>query len=226
MNMEPSRSDWGDLGDQLAARSIADGDPTGWFDRLYAAGVAGDVSMPWSRRTPHPLLEPWSQGLDGRGRRAIVVGCGLGADAEHVAALGYRTVAFDISESAIATARLRHPDSSVDYQTADLLDPPAAWIRAFDLVVEVVTVQALPDPPRRTAIVNVGGLVAPGGTLLVVAARQDPAGTQVAGPPWPLTREEIAAFATDDLTLARIEQVADPRDPDNPRWRAEFRRPG
>jgi SAM-dependent methyltransferase len=225
MNTEPSRADWDDLGDRLAARSIAEGDPTGWFDRLYAAGAAGEVSMPWSRQTPHPLLEPRSQRLDGRARRAIVVGCGLGADAEHVATLGYHTVAFDISESAIRGAQLRYPDSSVHYQTADLLDPPTAWIRAFDLVVEVITVQALPDPLRRTAIVNVGRLVAPGGTLLVIAARRDPAGTDVAGPPWPLTREEIDAFATDGLTPVRIEQVADPRDPDNPRWRAEFRRP-
>lgn len=225
MNMEPSR-DWDDLGDRLATRSIADGDPTGWFDRLYAAGVAGEVSMPWSRQTPHPLLEPWSQRLDGRGRRAIVVGCGLGADAEHVAALGYHTVAFDISETAIRSARLRYPDSTVDYQTADLLDLPTAWIHAFDLVVEIITVQALPDPPRRTAIVNVGRLVAPGGTLLVIAAPRDPAGTEVTGPPWPLSREEIDAFATDGLTPVRIEQVADPRDRENLRWRAEFRRPG
>jgi SAM-dependent methyltransferase len=226
VNTGSARADWDDLGDRLAARSIADGDPTGWFDRLYAAGAAGEVSMPWSRRTPHPLLEPWSQRLDARGGRAIVVGCGLGADAEYVAMLGYHTVAFDISETAIRGAQLRYPDSAVHYQMADLLDPPTTWLRAFDLVIEVITVQALPDPPRRTAIVNVGRLVAPGGTLLVIAARRDPAGTDVAGPPWPLTREEIVAFATDGLTPVLIEQVADPRDPDNPRWRAEYRRPG
>jgi SAM-dependent methyltransferase len=226
VNTKPSHADWDDLGDHLAARSIADGDPTGWFDRLYAAGAASEVSMPWSRRTAHPLLEPWSQSLDGRDRRAIVIGCGLGADAEHVATLGYYTVAFDISETAIRSAQLRYPDSSVHYQRADLLSPPTAWIRAFDLVVEVITVQALPDPPRRSAIVNVGRLVAPGGTLLVIAARREPARTDIAGPPWPLTREEIDAFATDGLTPMRIEQLTDPRDPDSPRWRAEFRRPG
>ncbi len=225
MNLEPSRPEWDDLGDQLAARAIADGDPTGWFDRLYAAGAAGEVSMPWSRRTPHPLLEQRSRGLDGRGRSAVVVGCGLGADAEYVAALGYHTVAFDISATAIDTARRRYPRTSVQYQTADLLDLPAMWIRAFDLVVEVITVQALPDPPRRAAIVNAGRLVGPGGTLLVIAARQDPAATDVAGPPWPLTRAEIDAFTTDGLTPVCIEQVTDPRHPDSLRWRAEFHRP-
>ena len=225
MSEASSPPDWDELGDQLAARSIADGDPTGWFDRLYEAGAAGAVSMPWNRRTPHPLLTPWLPGLDGRGRRAVVVGCGLGADAEHIAARGYHTVAFDISETAIRAARRRYPNSVVQYQTADLLDLPAAWMRTFDLVVEVITVQALPDPPRRAAIVNVGRLVAAGGTLLVIAARRDPGGTDATGPPWPLTREEIDAFATDGLDSVRIEQVADRRDSDNTRWRAEFRRP-
>ena len=131
--------DWEDLGDRLAARSIADGDPTGWFDRLYAAGEAGEVSMPWSRRAPHPLLTPWSQGMDARGGRAIVVGCGLGADAEHVAALYYHTVAFDIAESAIRAARRRYPDSSVHYQTAN-----PAW--SADL----------PQSPRRDGLRPIG----------------------------------------------------------------------
>jgi hypothetical protein len=59
----------------------------------------------------------------------------------------------------------------------------------------------------------------------VIAARRDPGGTDVTGPPWPLAREEIDAFATDGLESVRTEEVADPRDPGSTRWRAEFRRP-
>ena len=59
--------------------------------------------------------------------------------------------------------------SAVDYVVADLLAPPPAWSKAFDLVVEIYTVQALPDPPRRDAIAGVADMVAPGGTLLVIA---------------------------------------------------------
>jgi SAM-dependent methyltransferase len=216
--------DWDELGNRLAARSIADGDPTGWFDELYAAGEAGEVTMPWSREAPHPLLAEWANGRRGDGHGAIVVGCGLGADAEYVASLGYATVAFDVAATAVRVARERHPDTTVDYVTADLLHPPSDWVRAHELVVEVITVQALPDPPRRDAIVNVGRLVAPGGTLIVVAARQDPPGAHVDGPPWPLTRDEVEAFATDGLTPVDIEATTDPRHPDSPRWRAEFRR--
>jgi pimeloyl-ACP methyl ester carboxylesterase/SAM-dependent methyltransferase len=218
---------WDEQGDRLASRSIADGDPTGWFDRLYAAGVAGEVPMPWDREAAHPLLVQWAQarGLTGGDQRAIVVGCGLGADAEYVAGLGYQTVAFDVSQTAVREARRRHPGTAVRYVTADLLDPPAQWARAFDLVVEIITVQALPEPPRRNAIVNVGRMVAPGGTLIVVAARQHRPDAHVAGPPWPLTREEIDAFTTDGLTPAGVEELADPRQPDVSRWRAQFQRP-
>ena len=63
---------------RLAAASLATGDPTGWFDHLYAAGAAGRVPLPWSRREPHPLLTQWAQRHDlaGEGKRAIVPGCG------------------------------------------------------------------------------------------------------------------------------------------------------
>lgn len=213
--------------ERIASRSLAAGDPTGWFEELYAAGAAGRVPMPWSRTDPHPLLAQWTteHGPLGASRRAIVVGCGHGADAEHLAALGFDTVGFDISPTAVRLARERHPGSGVRYLVADLLDPPADWLRAFDLVVEIITVQALPDPPRRQAILNVGRLVAPGGTLLVVAWRRDndddhndPA------PPWPLSRTEIDAFSDDGLTLRKIEKLTIPSEWTTLRWRAEFRR--
>jgi hypothetical protein len=57
-------------------------------------------------------------------------------------------VAFDVAETAIRVARQRHPGTAVDYVVADLLRPPAAWSRAFDLVVEIITVQALAEPSR------------------------------------------------------------------------------
>jgi 2-polyprenyl-3-methyl-5-hydroxy-6-metoxy-1,4-benzoquinol methylase len=166
-----------------------------------------------------------AQGLTGRGQRAIVVGCGLGSDAEYIAGLGYDTVAFDVAETAVRVARQRHLGTSVDYGAADLLDPPVEWLRSFDLVVEIITVQALPEPPRRTATVNVGRLVAPGGTLIVIAARAEQTGAQLKGPPWPLTREEIDAFTTDGLSPVVVEELSDPRPPNGRRWRAEFWRP-
>ena len=218
---------WEDEERRLDARALAAGDATGWFEELYAAGAAGRVSMPWSRLEPHLLLAEWTDAVqpDGVGQRAIVVGCGLGADAEHVAGLGFDTVAFDVSPTAITLARGRYPNSPVRYVVANLLSLPLEWVGAFDLVVEVITVQALPDPPRRQAIVNVGRLVAPGGTLLAIAARHTAVEKVGPGLPWPLRREEVEAFATDGLTVRRIEQLTVPGQPAEPRWRAELRRP-
>jgi SAM-dependent methyltransferase len=200
---------------RLAAESLAAGDPTGWFERLYAAGTG----VPWDRGAPHPLIADWvrRRAPDGRGRRAVVVGAGLGEDAELVAARGFDTIAFDVSPSAVRTAHERHPGTAVTYVVADLLAPPADWARAFDLVLESLTVQSLPDDVRPDAMARVSDLVAPGGTLLVVATARDAAGGPVQGPPWPLTGEEIGAFAAGDLRPVVVEQI-------DGRWRAELRR--
>jgi len=220
---------------RLAEQSIAAGDPTAWFERVYAAAAAGQTVVPWDRGAPNPFLVPWAkhladgvaQGDDPPGvqrNRALVVGCGTGDDAEFIAGLGFDTVAFDISPSAIAAARRRYPHSTAAYQTADLLAPPAAWHRAFDLVVESLTLQALPDPPRRDAIARLGDLVAPAGTLIVIARAREPE-EPADGPPWALTRAEIDALADTGLEPVNIEDLNNPEQEWPRRWRAEFRRP-
>jgi SAM-dependent methyltransferase len=210
----------------LAAAALAAGDATGWFEALYAAAATGDAVVPWDRGGPHPLLLDWArrEQPDGVGRRALVVGAGLGDDAELLASLGFATTAFDISRTAVDSARGRHPGSAVDYRQADLLDAPAEWARAFDLVLESLTVQSLPDPPRADAIARVRDLVAPGGMLLVIAFAGEDGGPAAAGPPWPLSRGEVEAFARDGLEAERIEAIADPAQPAERRWRATFRR--
>jgi SAM-dependent methyltransferase len=210
---------------RLAGESLASGSATGWFERIYVAAERGETAVPWGRGAPHPLLVEWAEarGLRGRGRRALVVGCGLGDDAEYVAGCGFATTAFDVSPTAVRSARHRFPHSPVTYLTADLLAPPADWSGTFDLVVEILTVQALPEPPRHQAIAQVGRMVAPGGTLLVVAAAREESDS-VEPPPWPLTRREIDAFATDALSPARIEHIPHPDRPTAHRWRAEFHR--
>lgn len=215
--------DWHVKAEEIVRPSIERGDATGWFDRLYSAGAAGEVSMPWDRDEPHPLLREWAErrGVRGEGRRAVVVGCGLGGDAQYVAGLGFDTVGFDIAPTAVRVARERHPDSPVDYRVADLLDLPDEWRRAFDLVVEVFTLQALPDPPRGDAIAGVNGLVKPDGTLLLVAFRATEGDDPQQGPPFSLTRATIDAFAFDGLRVATADQL---ELDGSPMWRVEFHR--
>ena len=212
--------DWDVRADELSAEAIAGGEPTAWFDRLYDAGDAGEVAMPWDRDEPQVLLREWAEARDlrGAGRRAVVVGCGLGADAEYLASLGFVTTGFDVAATAVRLAQERHPGSSVDYRVADLLDLPAAWHRAFDLVVEIFTVQALPDPPRDRAVAGVASLVADGGTLLAIAFRHERGLDERHGPPFALTRASMESLATGGLTTVRAEELP------GPRWRVEHHR--
>jgi SAM-dependent methyltransferase len=200
----------------------ADEEATGWFEELYVRAAGGEALVPWDRGEPNPRLVEWTAGRSerGGGRRALVIGAGLGDDAEHVSALGYDTVAFDIAPTAIAGALQRYPGSRVSYLVADLLDPPAEWRGAFDLVVESITVQALPERLHAEATARVASFVAPGGTLLVLSGARE-ASEHVDGPPWPLTRAEIEAFAAGDLRMVGIEALRDT----HRRWRAELERP-
>ena len=210
--------DWDLRADQLAADAIERGEPTAWFDELYAAGSAGEVSMPWDRTAPQVDLRAWAERerLDGSGRRAVVVGCGLGADAEFLSSLGFATTAFDISPTAVGVARDRNPGSGVDYRVADLLALPEEWRGSFDLVVEIFTLQALPDPPRERAADAVTGLVAPGGTLLAVAFRYAGSDGGEVGPPFPLDRRFMDSLARGGLRAVRLDEV------EGPRWRAVY----
>jgi SAM-dependent methyltransferase len=215
--------DWDLRADELAAAAIGREEPTAWFDELYAEGRAGTVSMPWDRVEPQVLLREWAEreGLDGRGRTAVVVGCGLGADAAYLAGLGYAVTAFDVAPTAVDVARQRFGDTGVDFAVADLLALPQEWQRAFDLVVEIFTLQALPDPPRSVAAQSVTDLVADGGTLLAIAFRHDGSAPADAGPPFPLERAFVEGLARDGLEAVRVEEVDGAR---GAAWRATFAR--
>ena len=216
--------DWDAESARLAARAVQAGEPTAWFETLYAGGRRGEIDMPWDRAQPLPLLRDWLQAEDpGADRSSVVVGCGLGVDAEFVAAHGFRTTAFDISRTAIRTAQQRHPDSAVDYRTADMLCLPPEWQQAFDLVVEIINIQALPVSLRGKAVAAVANLVAEGGTLLAIENLRQDGDPLPDRPPWPFSRAEIESFADHGLHTLRIERPGDTARP--PRWRAEFIRP-
>lgn len=211
--------DWAHRADQLAARAYADGEPTAWFDRLYAEGAAGAIDMPWDRSEPHARLVEWYRrwAPEHPPGRACVVGCGLGADAEFLAAHGWTTTAFDLSPNAIEQARLRSA-GAVTYRVADLLRLPDDLVGAFDLVLEIHTLQAMPDPPRRGAAGGVASLLAGGGTLLAIGLRD--VGVASRPPPFPLTRDDLRLLEVGDVIATRVEEL------DGPLWLAEFVRRG
>jgi SAM-dependent methyltransferase len=190
------------------------------FEAIYTGAEAGAAKPPWDYGAARPQLVEWAeaQNLAGGGGEALVVGCGYGADAEFLALLGFRTTGFDFAPTAIAGARRKHPDTQVTYVVADVLDLPREWQGRFDLVVESLTVQSMPPEQHTVAARNIAGLVAPRGTLLVLATTRDE-DSEVTGPPWPLTRSEVEAFATGGLVLRRLERIEN-----GSWWRAELTR--
>jgi 2-polyprenyl-3-methyl-5-hydroxy-6-metoxy-1,4-benzoquinol methylase len=137
------------------------------------------------------------------GQTVLVVACGLGDDAEEVSRRGFGVTAFDLVPAAIAHCRARFPDSAVDYQVADVFRLPAEWSQAFDLVVEVRTLQSLPVADRDAAAASIAGAVAPGGRVFVhgLARRDDePAGRR----PWPLSPADLTAFTRAGLTETEL----------------------
>ena len=156
-------------------------------------------TRPTERRDRHG--PPGSQGQTRPAapeRTALIVACGLGDDAEEVSRRGYRVTAFDLVPAAIEHCRERFPDSAVSYQVADLFRLPAGWRRAFDLVVEIRTLQSLPVTQRADAAAAVAGTVRPGGRLFVHGLGRedgDPPGSR----PWPLSRRELGAFTAAGL---------------------------
>ncbi len=209
--------------EKLVKNAVANGDPTAFFEQLYAGAELDPSKVPWGGWDANTRLIEWFEQhqVDGTGRTACIVGCGLGGDAEAFAARGFTVTAFDVSETAIAWCKQRFPESSVAYVVADMFEPPAGWVNHFDFVLDVRIVQALPLTMRKRAISAEINLVAPDGELLIITARRDDAIIEPAGPPWPLSRSELTQFAELGLDVVKVEALTDYAD----RWRGHFRKP-
>jgi SAM-dependent methyltransferase len=208
---------------ELAQRYVADGDPLGWFEVLYATSQSEPSSIPWADLVPNRNLISWleQQTAPGSGRKALKIGCGLGDHAEELSRRGFDTTAFDISSTAIRWCRRRFPESAVSYVEADLLEPPSEWVRGFDFVLESYTLQVMPSELRSEAMRRVADFVAPGGRLLVITRGREPdepEGTM----PWPLTRQELEAFTEAGLTELQLEDYMDDESPPVRRLRVTY----
>ena len=181
---------------QLAKEAISKDEPYCWFETLYKEAQGQAARVPWAKLEPHPYLVNWLSQSPQLSGLAVVIGCGLGDDAEALQAQGIEVTAFDISPSAIAWCQNRFPDSKVKYEVADLFKLDPTWQLRFDWVFECRNLQALPLLLRDQAISKIANLVALQGTLLMVTRLRDSRETNPNGPPWPLSNQELALFET------------------------------
>ena len=209
---------------RLASQYVSSGDPIGWFEALYQMARGDARQVQWADLAVNPHFAAWTRRrhLIGVGQRALVVGCGLGDDAEHLAGLGFRVVAFDVSPTCIGWCRRRFPASAVYYTAADLFYSPPDWQHAFDFVLEAYTLQVLPADLRPAAVERIVGYVRSGGTLLVVSRGREP-GDDPGQMPWPLTRAELDRFVGLGLQEVSFSDFLDLEDPPVRRFVAEFR---
>ncbi|HXE14501.1 MAG TPA: class I SAM-dependent methyltransferase [Bryobacteraceae bacterium] len=208
---------------ELAAAYVAKGDPTGWFEQLYREAEAGESVVPWADRQPNPnLIDFWNRHSIPSSKTALVIGCGLGDDAEQLAGWGFETTAFDISPAAIEACNRRFPKSRVRYETANLFCPFPQWFANFDFVFESYTLQVLPRALRKEAMKCMACLVKMGGHLLVIARGKD-AHEAEGSMPWPLTRDELAELENFGLREISFEDYMDQEKLPVRRFRALYR---
>jgi SAM-dependent methyltransferase len=194
---------------ELAAEFAARGDTLGWFEALYKEAAGDNEQIPWADLEPNRFLAAWEKDhpLEGDGRTALVVGCGLGDDAKFLAERGFKVTAFDISETAIEWAKNLHAGTDIKFQTGDLFSPPPEWKNAFEFVLEVYTIQPLPIEMRPRVIDAIAGFVKPddGRLLVVCRGREDTEETLEL--PWPLSRQDLSRFETSGLKQISFTEV-------------------
>ena len=198
---------------ELAAEFNERGDPLGWFDALYKESEGDTEKIPWADMAPNRFFKAWSEStaLRGDGRKALVVGCGLGDDAKFLNDLGFKVTAFDISATAIEWAKRVYGETDIQFETADLFQPFRGWLGAYEFVLEIYTIQPLPMDLRERAIDAVAAFVAPGGRLVVVTrGREDDEEVDVV--PWPLSRGDLSRFKENGLSEIGFQDVWDDED--------------
>lgn len=179
--------------------------PTGWFENIYKSAQGNYKEVFWADLEPSPYLISWLKKdlIKKDKKRACVIGCGVGDDAEALSSFGFEVIAFDISPSAIQLCKNRFPNSKVTYIVADLFDYPKEWFVNFDIVYECNTIQVLPNNYRKLARKAMSGLLTNNGYILV-SCRSRNENEQKDIIPLPLAKSEMDEF----ILIDKLKEIA------------------
>ena len=224
---------------EIQAEYAERGDVTGWFEALYKEAAGDNEVIPWADLEPNVYFRQWAETtkLSGNGRKALVVGCGLGDDAKFLHDLGFNVTAFDISPTAIEWAKKLYGDNDIQFEVADLFEPPIEWTaasspvaiapgsdkRGFDFVLEIYTIQPLPLDLRPKVIDAVSAFVAENGALVVVTrGREDD--VEPDEMPWPLSRKDLSRFGENGLNQTDFQLFPPENEGEPDRWVIRYER--
>ena len=212
---------------ELAAGFAEKGDAFGWFDEFYKEAAGNNDQIPWADLEPNRFFKDWAErnNLKGNGRKALVVGCGLGDDAIYLDDLGFSVTAFDISSTAIEWAKRLHRERDIQFEIADLFQPFRGWLGGFEFVLEIYTIQPLPLEMRPGVIDAIASFVAPKGELVLVTRGRDDDEVP-AELPWPLSRKDLSKFEANGLLQTDFNEVFEEEDGEPvKRFVVAYRRP-
>ena len=195
---------------QIAAKFIQQNDPTGWFEELYSQAKGNSQEIPWADLTVNPNLAQWldANHIQGDEQTALVIGSGLGDDAEALSKIGFEVTGLDIAPSAIAWSQKRFPTSKVKYVVADALKFEKTWENKFNFILESYTLQSVPNYIRQQIMKNITKYLRPLGTLLVICRGREIT-EEVNDLPYPLTKEELILFENLGLNKITFEDYID-----------------
>lgn len=212
-------------GRELQAEFAERGDALGWFEEFYKEAGGDSSRIPWTDLEPNSYFRKWAEKneLKGNGRKALVVGCGLGDDAKYLHDLGFKVTAFDISPTAIEWAKKLYGATDIQFEVADLFQPFRGWLGAFDFVLEIYTIQPLPLEMRPSVIDAVAAFVAENGKLAVVTRgrKDDEEPTEM---PWPLSRRDLSRFEQNGLMQTDFVVMDAENENEPPRFVVEYER--
>lgn len=208
---------------KIQAEYAGNGDALGWFDALYKEAAGDNEKIPWADLEPNRFLRRWAERTDlrGAGRKALVVGCGLGDDARYLYDLGFDVTAFDISPTAIEWARKLHSKTGIKFVVADLFNAPVEWFQKFEFVLEVYTIQPLPLEMRSTTIDAIANFVKLRGKLIVVTrGREDnEIPTEL---PWALSKKDLSRFEANGFKQINFAEMSGDEEPPIIRFVVEY----
>ena len=210
---------------ELAAQFADRGDATGWFEAFYKEAEGDNKKIPWADLEPNRFFRAWAEKaeLRGDGRKALVVGCGLGDDAVYLDDLGFEVTAFDISPTAIEWAKKLYSNEEIALEVANLFEPPRGWLGAFDFVLEIYTIQPLPIEMRSDAIDAVSRFINESGEVVVVTrGREDD--EELGDLPWPLSRKDLSRFEANELKQADFVIYPPENEGEADRWVVKYSR--